>query len=56
MMIWKNLEETVHCPNRNSFKLLGEYINAGLPVLVMYCLDYWSYELSTVVAGMIGVN
>ena len=35
---------------------IGEYLSLGIPSAIMLMLEWWAYELMTVIGGYIGVN
>jgi MATE family multidrug resistance protein len=45
-------------PNRHSFNLSGlnEFMKIGGPSIVMTCLEWWSFELMTVIASYISIQ
>jgi len=52
----EDLKEAFTWPDRRSLSGLGTYLKIGGPSIVMGCLDFWAYELMTVVSGLIGVR
>ena len=49
-------KESWHFFNKDSFKGYGEYFKFGIPSALIICLEWWSYELLTIYAGMLSVD
>jgi MATE family multidrug resistance protein len=41
---------------KETFHKLGEYLKIGLPSATMVCLDWWSFEVLALMAGLISVD
>lgn len=50
------LQEALIWPTREVFQEWGEYIKLSISSTVMLCAEEWSYEILTLMAGMIGVK
>jgi MATE family multidrug resistance protein len=45
-----------HFPNKDSFVGWGEYLKYGVPAALMLCLEWWSFEIMALFAGMLSIN
>ena len=43
-------------PNRESLRGWGEYLGVSLPATIILCSEWWTFEILTIVAGMISVE
>lgn len=43
-------------PDSRMFTNIGQYLVLGVPSAAMMCLEWWAYEVMTLMAGYIGVN
>lgn len=50
------IKEVNTLPNRKTFANIGQYLVLGVPTAAMMCLEWWAYEVMTLMAGYIGVN
>ena len=51
-----DLREANTFPDAQVFKNLGEYMSLGVPTAAMQCLEWWAFEVMTLIAGYIGVT
>ena len=53
----KDLKESVFLPNKDSFNLKGllEFLKLAIPSAVMCCLEWWSFEIMTLMSAFLGV-
>lgn len=60
VMVYGNCSEKVRpalsMPDRETFSGWGEYLSIALPAAGMICAEWWSFELLTVIAGLLGVT
>ena len=60
IMVYTNmlpdLREANTFPDAQVFKNLGEYMSLGVPTAAMQCLEWWAFEVMTLIAGYIGVT
>jgi len=56
LLVQKDLREAIVMPDKTALEGLWEYTKIGMPYGIMTCIDYWSYELMSVAAGLIGVK
>jgi MATE family multidrug resistance protein len=52
----KSLKQSWFFPNRDSFTGLWDYLKIGVPSAALLCLEWWSFELMTLLAGYISVE
>jgi len=52
----ENLKESWFLPTRDCFVGLFEFLKIGIPSAAMLCLEWWSYEIMTLLAGYISVS
>ena len=50
------IKEAVSLPTKSVFSNIGQYLVLGVPTAAMMCLEWWAYEVMTLMAGYIGVN
>lgn len=50
------LKEAVFLPDKKTFRMLSQYLALGVPSVLMMMLEWWAYEVMTLMAGYIGVN
>lgn len=50
------IEQAIQWPNAQSIRGLGEYFSLALPSAMMLCLEWWAFEVMTLLTGYIGVN
>ena len=50
-----DLEEANKWISLKNFSGLGSYIQLGVPMLFVCCLDFWAYECMTILSGIIGI-
>jgi hypothetical protein len=41
-------------PNSKSFQGLFEYFKIGYSTTIMFCLDWWVFELMVIIVGLFG--
>jgi MATE family multidrug resistance protein len=51
-----DMQEAFVLPNQDAIDSLKEYMEVSVPNVIMCCLDYWAYEMMTIVSGTIGVE
>jgi len=49
------IKEAITWPDRTSFQKLGVFLSLGLPTLLVICLEWWSYEITVLICGLLGV-
>ena len=47
-------EDSWHCINKDSFIGLLEYLKYGVPSMLMIALEYWAFELLSLLSGLLG--
>ena len=52
----EELKAAIFFPNADTFKSLGPYMRLAIPGTMMLCLEWWAYEIITLMAGYISVN
>ena len=50
------ISEAICMPNKRTFSGIGQYLALGIPSAMMLCLEWWAYEIMTLMAGYIGVE
>lgn len=45
-----------HLPNKDSFIGWWEYLKFGVPAALMLCLEWWSFEIMAIFAGMLSID
>jgi multidrug resistance protein, MATE family len=45
------LKEAWFWPTKESFRNIREYLNVAVPSMLMLCLEWWSFEIQTVLAS-----
>ena len=50
------IEDAVQRPGWNTFKNLGVFLRLGIPATLMLALEWWAFEVMTLMAGAIGVS
>ena len=50
------ISEAVFLPDKKAFYGLSQYMSLGIPSAMMLCLEWWAYEMMTLMAGYLGVN
>ena len=43
-------------PNKRTISGIDQYLALGIPSAMMLCLEWWAYEIMTLMAGYIGVE
>ena len=53
-----DIRKAVQLPDSRLFRLGGilEYLKLGVPAVIMLCLEWWAFEVMTILVGYIGVN
>ena len=51
-----DMQEAFVFPNQDAVDCLWDFMQVGIPNVIMCCLDYWAYEMMTIVSGTIGVE
>ena len=53
----QNLKLAWQSPTKKSFNLRGlhEFMKIGWPSIIMTCLEWWSFELMTIIASYISI-
>lgn len=46
----------IQIPDRKSIHGIGQYLSLGIPSAMMLCLEWWAYEVMTLMAGYLGVE
>jgi MATE family multidrug resistance protein len=50
----EDIKEAVFWPDYRSFRGLGEYLKIGIPQTALLCLEWWVFEICTLLAGLFG--
>lgn len=50
------IADAVQWPNSKSFKYLGVFLQKGIPATLMLALEWWAFEVMTLMAGVLGVT
>jgi MATE family multidrug resistance protein len=50
------IREAVQMPTMDTFRGIGEYLGLGIPSAAMLCLEWWAFEIMTLITGYIGVT
>lgn len=50
------LKEAWSFPNKECFRHLGEYMKIAMPSMLLICLEWWSFEVLTIISSLISVN
>ena len=50
------IKDAVQWPNKRAFKDIRQYLELGIPSALMVCLEWWAFEVMTLITGYIGVN
>jgi len=61
VLIWnikddEEISEAITFPTAEAIQDLGSFTTLGLPSLLLLCLQFWSYEFTVFICGIIGVN
>ena len=51
-----DIKEAIFFPDSDSYKGLGNYFKLGGPSIAMLCMEWWSFEIMTLIAGYISVD
>lgn len=51
-----SISEAIFLPDKKVFRGIGQYMALGIPSAMMLCLEWWAYEVMTLMAGYIGVT
>lgn len=43
-------------PDKETFTGISQYLSYGIPSASMLCLEWWAFEVMTLIAGYIGVE
>ena len=52
----KNIRPAITFPDGDTFRGWFEYIQVALPVIVMYCSEFWAFEILVIIAGTLSVS
>ena len=52
----KSIETAIFMPTVDAFRGWGMYLKLSIPSMLMYCPEWWSFEILIIMAGYIGVN
>jgi len=50
------ISEAVILPDKKTFRGIGQYLSLGVPSALMLMLEWWAYEVMTLMAGYLGVE
>ena len=50
------IRKSLQWPNKKIFSGVRDYLALGIPSAIMLMLEWWAYELMTLMSGYIGVN
>ena len=50
-----SIRGAIQLPNAQSFQGWCQYLNLGIPLVLMQCSDWWAFEILTLISGLIGV-
>jgi MATE family multidrug resistance protein len=50
------IKEALFYPDRRTFKDLRKYLKLGIPSALMLCLEWWAFEVMSLICGLIGVE
>ena len=50
------ISSAIFFPNKKTLMGLGQYLALGIPSAMMLCLEWWAYEIMTLMAGYISVE
>jgi MATE family multidrug resistance protein len=50
------IKESWFFPNRDSIRHLGQFLKLGVPAALMFSLEWWVYEILTLMSGYISVE
>ena len=39
------IQESIFCPDAQTWKNWGEYFKLGVPATVMLCAEFWAFEI-----------
>ena len=51
----KQIKYCISWPTLDSFREWGPYFRLSIPATLMLCAEWWSFELMTILAGVLGV-
>jgi MATE family multidrug resistance protein len=51
----KDIKDAWFLPNKQSFTGLKEYLYLAIPSTLMLCLEFWGFEIMTLLSGYISV-
>mmetsp|Transcript_78441 Transcript_78441/g.108569 ORF Transcript_78441/g.108569 Transcript_78441/m.108569 type:complete len:191 (+) Transcript_78441:447-1019(+) len=51
----KEVREAVFWPDRTSFQKICPYMKIAIPALLQLCLEWWCFEILSLISGLIGV-
>ena len=52
----EEIRPAIQLPNKKAFRGIFEYLKLGLPTAMMICLEWWAFELMTLMSGYISVK
>ena len=50
------IQDAIQWPNKRAFRDIGQYLALGIPSALMLCLEWWAFEVMTLITGYIGVD
>ena len=50
------IKVSLFCPGREVFENWGEYFKLGVPATVMWCAEFWAFEIMVLLSGVIGIK
>ena len=50
------LRDAIFWPNNETYRNIGGYLRVAIPSTLMLCLEWWAYEVFTLLAGLISIN
>ena len=51
-----SIKDALSLPSADSFKGWGQYLSLSIPATLMYCAEFWAFEIITILAGILGVE
>lgn len=51
-----DIQEALSWPSSSSFTGLEDYLRIGIPSALMLCIEWWAFEVMTLVTGYISVD
>ena len=50
------IQDAVFMPDKRTFRGIDQYLSLGVPSALMIMLEWWAYEVMTLMAGYLGVE